>query len=61
MLWRIERSLANLVKKQESFERIIETKLHDLDVKVTEVQTTVESLKMEVDEARLHSSSDDEH
>ena len=41
---RIEQSLANLTQTQASFERIIETKFHDLDVKVTEIQTTVEQL-----------------
>ena len=41
---RIERSLVNLTQTQASFERIIETKFHDLDVKVTEIQTTVEQL-----------------
>ena len=33
-----------LNQNQESLERIIETKFHDLDVKVTETQTTVEKL-----------------
>jgi hypothetical protein len=58
---RIEQSLANLAKNQESFEKIIDTKFHDLDVKVTKVQTTIESLKKEVDEAKLDTSSEDEH
>ena len=30
-------------------EWIVETKIHDLDVKVTEVQTTVEQLQRDVD------------
>jgi hypothetical protein len=46
---RIEQSLANLVKNQESLERIVETKFHDLDVKATEIQTTVDKLKDDVD------------
>jgi hypothetical protein len=54
---RIERSLANLTKNQESLERIVETKFHDLDVKITEVQTTVETLRDEVD--RVRADSDD--
>ena len=41
---RINRSLANLVKNQESLERIVETNIHDLDVKLKEVQTVVEKL-----------------
>ena len=34
---RIEQSLANLTQNQASLERIVETKIHDLDVKITEV------------------------
>ena len=49
---RIERSLANLAKNQESLERVIETKLHALDVKVTEIATTVDQLKSDVENAR---------
>jgi hypothetical protein len=41
--------LANLTQTQASFERIIETKFHDLDVKVTQIQTTVEQLQGDVD------------
>ena len=33
---RIEKGLATLTRNQESLERIFETKLHDLDVKVTQ-------------------------
>ena len=55
---RIKQGLANLVKNQESLERIIETKFHDLDVKVTEMATDVEKLKADF-EARYHSDSDE--
>ena len=34
---RIEKGLATLTQNQESLERIIETKLYDLDLKVTEI------------------------
>jgi hypothetical protein len=53
--------MANLVANQKSLERIIETKFYDLDIKVTEMQTTVESLKKEVDEAKNASSDDEKH
>jgi hypothetical protein len=43
--------LANLTNSQESLERIVETKIHDLDVKLTEVQTIVEKLKDDIDAA----------
>jgi hypothetical protein len=49
---RIERSLANLSKNQASLERIVEAKFYELDVKVTEIQTTVEKLKSDVDTVR---------
>ena len=42
---RIEKSLANLTKNQESLERIVEDKMYSLDVKVTEIQTIVEKLR----------------
>ena len=34
---RIEKGLATLTRNQESLDRIVETKIHDLDVKVTEI------------------------
>ena len=34
--------MATLTQSQESLERIIETNFHDLDVKVTEIQTIVD-------------------
>jgi hypothetical protein len=57
---RIERSLANLAENQKSLERIVETKFHDLDIKVTEILTVVETLKSHVDEVRKGTISDDE-
>lgn len=46
---------------QKSLERIVETKFHDLDVKVTELTTIVEQLHHEVDSMKIPcSSSDDE-
>ena len=47
---RIEKGLATLTQNQESLERIIETKFYDLDLKVTEIQTTVEQLQEEVED-----------
>ena len=34
-----------MTQNQESLERIIETKMYDLDVKVTEIQTIAEKLR----------------
>nr|XP_020185107.1 uncharacterized protein LOC109770807 [Aegilops tauschii subsp. strangulata] len=50
---RIERSLANISKNQEILERIVETKIHNLDVKITEVQSVVEKLKDDVEASRI--------
>ena len=41
---RIEKGMDTLTQNQESLERIIEQKFYDLDVKVIEIQTTVEQL-----------------
>ena len=49
---RIEKGLATLTQNQESLERIIETKFYDLDLKVTEIQTTVEQLQEEAEDGR---------
>ena len=46
---RIERSLANLTKNQESLERIVEDKMYNLYVKITEVQSIVEKLRDDAD------------
>jgi len=55
---RIEKGLSTLTQNQESLERIIETKLHDLDVKVTEIQTTVEKLQEEADDREDRATTD---
>ena len=47
---RIEKGLATLTQNQESLEIIFETKLHDLDVKVTEIQTSVEKIQEELED-----------
>ena len=49
---RIEKGLATLTQNQESLERIIETKFCDLDLKVIEIQTTVEQLQEEAEERK---------
>ena len=56
---RIEQGLANLVKNQASIERIVETKFYDLDVKVTEIQMSVEQLQRDVDRVRESNSGDE--
>src|SRR3989337_4196083 len=48
---RIEKSLANLTKNQESLERIVEDKIYNLDVKVTEIQSIVERLRDDAEDS----------
>ena len=55
---RIEKGLATLTQNQESLERIVETKLYDLDLKVTEIQTAVEQLQEEAEEKRGKATTD---
>nr|XP_020164468.1 uncharacterized protein LOC109749946 [Aegilops tauschii subsp. strangulata] len=50
---RIERSLANISKNKESLERVVETKINDLDVKISEVQTVLEKLQSDVEASRI--------
>ena len=47
---RIEKVLATLTRNQESLERIFETKLHNLGVKVTEIQTSVEKIHEDLED-----------
>ena len=49
---RIEKGLATLTQNQESLERIMELKFHDLDVKVTEIQTVLEKLQDDMQERK---------
>ena len=55
---RIEKGLATLTQNQESLERIIETKFYDLDLKVTEIQTTLEQLQEKAEEKRGKATTD---
>ena len=55
---RIEKGLATLTRNQESLERIFETKLHDLDVKVTEIQTSVEKIQEELEDRSDRTTTD---
>ena len=42
--------MATLTQNQESLERIIETKILDFDVKVIEIQSTVEKIQEELED-----------
>ncbi|KAE8785617.1 hypothetical protein D1007_40690 [Hordeum vulgare] len=57
----MEKNIFEILLNQKSLERIMDTKFHDLDVKVTELATTVDHLKHEVDAVHApRSSSDDD-
>jgi hypothetical protein len=49
---RIEQRLASIVQSQESLERIVDEKTHALDMKLTEVQVTVNKLEADIEEAK---------
>ena len=54
----IEKGLATLTQNQESLEWIIETKVYDLGLKVTEIQTGVEQLQKEAEEKKGKETTD---
>ncbi|KAE8767565.1 nucleolysin tiar [Hordeum vulgare] len=56
---KMERNIADILLNQESLERIVETKFHDLDNKVIEQTIIVNALKHEVDAVPLPISDDD--
>jgi hypothetical protein len=49
---RIEQRLTSIVQSQESLERIVDEKIHALDVKLTEVQVTINKLEADIEEAK---------
>ncbi|KAE8804929.1 Nucleolysin TIAR [Hordeum vulgare] len=57
---RMENNIIELLLNQKSLERIVETKFHDLDNKVTKLMTMVNALKQEGDAVPMPSSDDDD-
>ncbi|KAI4999524.1 hypothetical protein ZWY2020_004113 [Hordeum vulgare] len=55
----MEKNISEILQNWKSLERIVETKFHDLDVKVTELTTTVKQLQREVDSVQIPRSNDD--
>ncbi|KAE8815363.1 hypothetical protein D1007_07333 [Hordeum vulgare] len=53
------RNIKEVLLNQKSLEKIVETKFDDLDVKVTELTTTVNQLKEELNAVPLPTSNDD--
>ncbi|KAE8809315.1 putative LRR receptor-like serine/threonine-protein kinase [Hordeum vulgare] len=57
----MEKKVSEILPKQKSLERIVETKFHDVDVKVMELTTTIQQLQHEVDPLKIpRSTSDDD-
>ncbi|KAE8793520.1 hypothetical protein D1007_31803 [Hordeum vulgare] len=54
------KNINELLLNQKSLERIVGTNFHDLDVKVTELTTTVNLLKQELDAVASPNSDDDD-
>ncbi|KAE8805596.1 hypothetical protein D1007_18262 [Hordeum vulgare] len=52
----MEKNIMNILLNQKSLKRIMQTKFHDLDIKVTQLTTTVNHLKREVDAVHTPSS-----
>ncbi|KAE8819695.1 pumilio-like protein 1 [Hordeum vulgare] len=53
----VEKNITDILLNQKSLERIVETKFHDLDIKVIELTTTVNQLKHEDDAVHTLSST----
>ncbi|KAE8816548.1 nucleolysin tiar [Hordeum vulgare] len=66
----MEKNIQEIMQNQKSIERVVETKFHNMDVKVTELTTIVRQLQHEVDsldipcrgdEDEYEDDDDDEH
>ncbi|KAE8788030.1 hypothetical protein D1007_37973 [Hordeum vulgare] len=57
-----EKNIEEILQSQKSLERVVETKFHNMDVKVTELTTTVRQLQHEVNSMEIPCSDNkDEH
>ncbi|KAE8803338.1 hypothetical protein D1007_20780 [Hordeum vulgare] len=56
----MEKNIQEIMQNNKSLERVVETKFHnmDMDVKVTELTTTVRQLQREVDSVEIPRSED---
>ncbi|KAE8775605.1 nucleolysin tiar [Hordeum vulgare] len=57
----MEKNIEEILQNHKSLERVMETKFHDMDVKVTELTTIVKQLQHEVDSEEIPHSDDDEN
>ncbi|KAE8821575.1 hypothetical protein D1007_00353 [Hordeum vulgare] len=56
----MERNIQEMLQSQKSLGRVMETKFHDMDVKVMELTTIVKQLQHEVDSVEMPHSDDDD-
>ncbi|KAE8811100.1 nucleolysin tiar [Hordeum vulgare] len=56
----MEKNIQEIMQNQKSLERVVETKFHNMDVKVTELTTIVRQLQHEVDSMEIPRSEDED-
>ncbi|KAE8782115.1 hypothetical protein D1007_44495 [Hordeum vulgare] len=56
----MQKNVSEILLNQKSLERIVETKINDMDVKVAELTTTVHQLQHEVDSVKIARTSNDD-
>ncbi|KAE8799642.1 hypothetical protein D1007_25025 [Hordeum vulgare] len=56
----MEKNIQEILQNQKSLERVVETKFHDMDEKVMELNTIVKQLQHEVDSVQVPRSDDDD-
>ncbi|KAI4981338.1 hypothetical protein ZWY2020_021823 [Hordeum vulgare] len=52
----MEKNIQEILQSQKSLEKVVETKFHDMNVKVCELTTIVKQLQHEVDSMEIHRS-----
>ncbi|KAE8804779.1 hypothetical protein D1007_19195 [Hordeum vulgare] len=56
----MEKNIQEIMQNQKSLERVVETKFHNMDVKVNELTTIVRHLQHEVDSMEIPRSEDED-
>ncbi|KAE8767834.1 hypothetical protein D1007_60759 [Hordeum vulgare] len=56
----MEKNIQEIMQNSKSLERVVETKVHNMDLKVTELTTIVRQLQHEVDSLEIALSEDED-
>ncbi|KAE8774736.1 hypothetical protein D1007_52826 [Hordeum vulgare] len=56
----MEKNIQEILQNQKNLERVVETKFHDMDVKVMELNTIVKHLQHDIDSVQIPRSDDDD-